>query len=137
MASNQLDSIVTKIVERFTTRAQVGQNKYGTNLDRKDLSTTEWLTHLIKELHDAILYAEKARQESIKQHRLIELLRIEHFQMSHVEMQELDSLLSWYEESKKISQQLLQNPINGRIFEYLIKNTHYYVNNKNMYRLWS
>lgn len=103
MASNQLDSIVTKIVERFTTRAQVGQNKYGTNLDRKDLSTTEWLTHLIEELHDAILYAEKARQESIKQDRLIELLRIEHFQMSHVEMQELDSLLSWYEESKKNS----------------------------------
>ena len=103
MVSNQLDSIVTKIVERFTTRAQVGQNKYGTNLDRKDLSTTEWLTHLIEELHDAILYAEKARQESIKQDRLIELLRIEHFQMSHDEMQELGSLLRWYEESKKNS----------------------------------
>lgn len=103
MVSNQLDSIVTKIVERFTTRAKVGQNKYGTNLDRKDLSTTEWLTHLIEELHDAILYAEKARQESIKQDRLIELLRIEHFQMSHDEMQELRGLLDWYEKSKENS----------------------------------
>jgi hypothetical protein len=104
MESNQLDSIVTAIVERFTTRAQVGQNKYGTNLDRKDLSTTEWLTHLIEELHDAILYAEKARQESIKQDRLLELLmKRTAISLTHDEVAELGILMKEYQEKQKNS----------------------------------
>jgi hypothetical protein len=95
------DSIVSKIIDRFTSRAEMGFNKYGTNLDRKDLSVTEWHTHLIEELHDAILYAEKARQDSIKQNRLIELLLSERFLLNHDEVDELGRLIEWYESSKK------------------------------------
>ena len=95
------DSIVSKIIARFTSRAEVGFNKYGTNLDRGDLTPTEWHTHLIEELHDAILYTEKARQESIKQDRLITLLMKESFQLSHDEVDELGKLISWWIESKK------------------------------------
>ena len=58
-----MDSIVTKIVDRFKTRAEMGNKKYNTDLDRKDLSVFEWIQHLQDELHDAYLYSEKLKVE--------------------------------------------------------------------------
>jgi hypothetical protein len=57
------DSIVNNVVESFVERSNVGFKKYGTNLDRKDLSFLDWINHLQMELQDAILYAEKLKQE--------------------------------------------------------------------------
>jgi hypothetical protein len=57
------DSIVNNVIESFIERSNVGFTKYGTNLDRKDLSFLDWLNHLQMELQDAILYAEKLKQE--------------------------------------------------------------------------
>ena len=36
--------------------------KYGTNLDRTDLSILEWIQHAQEEHMDAILYLEKLKQ---------------------------------------------------------------------------
>ena len=58
-----MDSIVTKVINRFETRAEMGNKKYGTDLDRKDLNTLEWIQHLQDELHDAYLYSEKLKVE--------------------------------------------------------------------------
>jgi cell division protein FtsI/penicillin-binding protein 2 len=57
------DSIVNNVIESFIERSNVGFAKYGTNLDRKDLSFLDWISHLQMELQDAILYAEKLKQE--------------------------------------------------------------------------
>jgi hypothetical protein len=57
------DSIVNKVIESFIERSNAGFTKYGTNLDRKDLSFLDWISHLQMELQDAILYAEKLKQE--------------------------------------------------------------------------
>ena len=38
--------------------------KYGTNLDRTDLSTAEWIQHAQEELMDGILYLEKLKQQT-------------------------------------------------------------------------
>jgi cell division protein FtsI/penicillin-binding protein 2 len=57
------DSIVNNVIESFIERSNVGFAKYGTNLDRKDLSFLDWINHLQMELQDAILYAEKLKQE--------------------------------------------------------------------------
>ena len=59
----QEDSIVNNVVESFKSRSEAGLKKYGTNLDRKDLSFLEWINHLQMELQDAILYAEKLKKE--------------------------------------------------------------------------
>ena len=56
------DSIVDTIVDKFITRAKFGKNKYGTDLDRTDLSVIDWITHVQEELHDGILYLEKLKQ---------------------------------------------------------------------------
>jgi hypothetical protein len=56
-----MDSIVTAIIARFQVRAQVGKAKYGTDLDRTDLSVLDWIAHAQEEHMDAILYLEKLR----------------------------------------------------------------------------
>jgi hypothetical protein len=57
------DSIVAKVIDSFKERSNVGFKKYGTNLDRKDLSPLEWINHFQQELQDAILYAEKLKED--------------------------------------------------------------------------
>jgi hypothetical protein len=58
-----MDSIVTAVIEKFKQRSEFGQKKYGTNLDRKDLSVLEWIVHAQEEHMDAILYLEKLKTE--------------------------------------------------------------------------
>jgi hypothetical protein len=57
------DQIVKKVMAKFYERSQVGINKYGTTLDRDDLSLTDWLNHLQEELMDATCYIEKLKQD--------------------------------------------------------------------------
>lgn len=59
----KLDSVVTSVIDQFAQRSRVGQKKYGTDLDRKDLTTLEWIEHAKQELMDGILYLEKLKQE--------------------------------------------------------------------------
>lgn len=57
------DSVVNSVVNKFKTRSDVGIKKYGTTLDRNDVSFDGWLNHLQEELMDAILYLERIRNE--------------------------------------------------------------------------
>lgn len=57
------DSIVKSIINKFKQRSETGIKKYGTTLDRNDLSTEQWLNHLEEELMDAILYCHRIRKE--------------------------------------------------------------------------
>ncbi len=55
------DSVVFSIISQFKQRADFGRQKYGTTLDRDDLSRKEWVQHAQEELMDAILYLEKLK----------------------------------------------------------------------------
>lgn len=57
-----VDSIVQSVMQKFMDRALVGKKKYGTDLDRTDLSVLDWIKHAQEEHMDAILYLEKLRQ---------------------------------------------------------------------------
>ena len=57
------DSVVRSIVNKFIQRSAVGKQKYGTDLDRTDLKTLDWINHAQEELMDGILYLEKLKQE--------------------------------------------------------------------------
>jgi len=57
------DTIVEDVVNKFHKRSEAGMLKYNTTLDRTDLSTLDWLTHLQEELMDAILYVERLKKE--------------------------------------------------------------------------
>jgi len=49
------DSVCNKILER----AKVGKEKYGTTMERKDLSRLEWLKHAQEEAMDLAVYLQK------------------------------------------------------------------------------
>jgi hypothetical protein len=55
------DSIVDSIIDELIDRSRVGTLKYRTDLDRKDLSLSEWLQHAIEEHLDAVLYLKKIK----------------------------------------------------------------------------
>ena len=55
------DSIVDGIIDQFIDRSRVGKLKYNTDLDRTDLSLSQWLQHAIEEHMDAILYLKKIK----------------------------------------------------------------------------
>jgi len=57
-----MDSIVASVIGKFRLRSELGKKKYGTDLDRTDLSVLDWITHAQEEHMDAILYLEKLRQ---------------------------------------------------------------------------
>lgn len=56
------DSIVESVISKFQERSDVGIQKYGTTLDRNDLTTLEWINHAQEEAMDFILYLEKLKQ---------------------------------------------------------------------------
>jgi hypothetical protein len=64
-----IDSVVDTVVDKIKSRSQVGIRKYGTTMDRKDLSLIDWLTHLQEELLDAALYVEKLKEYEERQGR--------------------------------------------------------------------
>ena len=59
---SELDSVVKSIIHKFVDRAEMGKNKYGTDLDRIDLNVNDWIQHAQEELMDGILYLEKLKQ---------------------------------------------------------------------------
>jgi hypothetical protein len=64
-----MDSVVLSVVEKFRQRSEFGQKKYGTNLDRTDLSFLDWVNHMQEELMDAILYLQKMKQVNLENAR--------------------------------------------------------------------
>ena len=57
-----MDPVVATVIERFKQRSELGQKKYGTTLDRKDLKFEDWVQHMQEELMDAILYLEAMKR---------------------------------------------------------------------------
>jgi len=56
------DSIVQSVIQQFIERSKMGKEKYGTDLDRTDLDTKDWIQHAQEELMDGILYLEKLKK---------------------------------------------------------------------------
>ena len=63
------DSIVNSVISAFIGRSNIGLQKYGTTLDRDDLSVLDWIQHAQEEHMDAILYLEKLKTEVSKNKR--------------------------------------------------------------------
>jgi hypothetical protein len=60
------DSVVNSIISQFAERSRVGLEKYGTTLDRTDLSILDWVQHAQEEMMDGILYLEKIKKTIIE-----------------------------------------------------------------------
>lgn len=60
------DSVVFEIIKEFGERAEKGYNKYGTDMDRTDLSVADWAQHLREELMDGLVYLTRLKKDIIK-----------------------------------------------------------------------
>tara|TARA_R110000796_G_scaffold22212_2_gene64593 strand:- start:407 stop:610 length:204 start_codon:yes stop_codon:yes gene_type:complete len=63
MKLNLEDKAVQGVVNKILERSEVGLKKYGTNLNREDLTQLEWINHAQEEAMDLCLYLEKIKQE--------------------------------------------------------------------------
>ena len=54
-----MSSIENKVCIKILDRAEVGGKKYGTTMERTDLSTIDWVKHAQEEAMDLAVYLEK------------------------------------------------------------------------------
>jgi len=58
-----MSKIEDRVIAKIQARAELGRQKYGKTMERKDLTFRQWVTHLQEELLDAAIYAEKLIDE--------------------------------------------------------------------------
>ncbi len=51
------------VIDKIRSRAEIGEKKYKTTMEREDLSLHQWMTHLQEELLDASVYLQKCMDE--------------------------------------------------------------------------
>lgn len=54
-----MSKIEDEVCEKIQQRAEVGLNKYGTTMERDDISDLGWLIHLQEELMDGAIYTQR------------------------------------------------------------------------------
>ena len=57
------DKVVLSVMAKYAERSATGLKKYGTTLDREDLTLDQWINHLLEELMDATLYLSRVKKE--------------------------------------------------------------------------
>ena len=58
-----MSSIEEQVCFKILKRSEVGEKKYGTTMERKDLSKLDWLKHAQEEAMDLAVYLEKLINE--------------------------------------------------------------------------
>ena len=54
-----MSKLLDQLITEFQSREERGLRKYGTSMDRTDLSFDEWLQHFKEELLDGLCYLQK------------------------------------------------------------------------------
>lgn len=62
---NMDDAIVNSVRQKLAERSATGIKKYGTTMERTDLSRLDWLRHAQEELLDGAVYLERLIQEEL------------------------------------------------------------------------
>lgn len=58
-----VDRIVIQVLHQIAERSEKGLEKYGTNLERTDLETLDWVQHAQEEAMDLCLYLERIKEQ--------------------------------------------------------------------------
>ena len=59
----KVDRIVIQVLNQIADRSERGLEKYGTNLERTDVETLDWLQHAQEEAMDLCLYLERLKEQ--------------------------------------------------------------------------
>lgn len=66
--------IISSIVKDLLSREEVGLKKYGTTVDRTDLTPRDWLQHNYEELLDAAVYNRALHHRLVAEEKSLEAL---------------------------------------------------------------
>jgi hypothetical protein len=58
-----MSKLLDQLISEFQNREERGFLKYGTTMDREDLSLSEWVQHALEESMDLCLYLNKIKQQ--------------------------------------------------------------------------
>ena len=58
----KMSKIEDEVCKKMQERAKTGLSKYGTTMERTDLTTLDWLIHAQEEVMDLTIYLEKLIQ---------------------------------------------------------------------------
>lgn len=61
-SETEYDTIIQSVIKQFKDHSKMGFLKYGTTMDREDLTLLEWIQHAQEENMDAVIYLEKIKQ---------------------------------------------------------------------------
>lgn len=61
---HDVSATTQRLIDLLISRDRVGRQKYGTTLDRTDLTRGQWLQHMVEELLDGAGYALAAQRDS-------------------------------------------------------------------------
>ena len=61
-----MSGIEEEVCFKILKRSEIGKKKYGTTMERKDLSELDWLKHAQEEAMDLAVYLEKLIQIKTK-----------------------------------------------------------------------
>ena len=56
---DSMSEIENSVIRKIMERALVGERKYGTTMERQDLTRMEWLVHAQEEAMDLCVYLER------------------------------------------------------------------------------
>ena len=71
------DSIVFETIKDISSRAEAGLRKYGTTMDREDLSSPDWVQHAYEEMLDGALYLKRLRKDMLALKEELEASKLE------------------------------------------------------------
>ena len=124
-----MSKIEEQVIKKIRKRAEAGLEKYGTTMERIDLTEQEWLQHAQEEALDLAVYLERILSDkakpsfrvSIPVDEILKVIRhmdyiIDEFEMDFVVDGELvdnpdDRLVRWHQEAK-IARTRLRNMAN-------------------------
>jgi hypothetical protein len=58
-----MSNLLNQLISEFQSREERGFKKYGTTMDRTDLSFDKWLQHFKEELMDGLVYLQKIQND--------------------------------------------------------------------------
>ena len=58
--AEKISKTLQEVIKDMKAREELGKVKYGTTVDRGDLTLRDWLQHLLEEQMDAVLYTKAA-----------------------------------------------------------------------------
>ena len=64
--SKHAPEIEELVIQKIRERRDRGRKKYGTTMERDDLSNVQWLIHAQEEAMDLAIYLERLIRESVK-----------------------------------------------------------------------